>query len=94
MIQPIVKRYEGNPILSPADIPHPVTTDHNAGIIKFDGKYIMLFRSHRDNGRCIIGLAESEDGFHFVPRPQPFMVPAEEGLFAEYEAFGVEDPRI
>jgi len=54
----------------------------------------MLFRSHRDNGRCILGLADSDDGFHFVPRPEPFMVPAKEGVFAEYEAFGVEDPRI
>jgi len=89
-----VKRYEGNPILTKEDIPYPVQTVHNAGVTKFDGRYIMLFRSHLDNGRSIIGLAESEDGFNFKARSEPFMVPGKESVFAEYEAFGVEDPRI
>ncbi len=94
MARPIVLRYENNPILTPLDIPYPVETVHNAGVTRFDGKYIMLFRAHRATGRSILGLAESEDGFHFTPRPQPFMVPATDGVFSEYEAFGVEDPRI
>jgi len=94
MSKPIVQRYEGNPILTPADIPYPVETVHNAGIAKHNGKYMMLFRAHKATGRSILGLAESDDGFHFKPRPEPFMVPATEGVFAEYEAFGVEDPRI
>ena len=59
----IVTRYEGNPILTKDDIPYKVETVHNAGVAKFAGKYMMLFRSHRDNGRSIIGLAESDDGF-------------------------------
>jgi len=92
--KPIVERYSGNPILSPGDIPYPVETVHNAAVVKHHDRYIMLFRSHRDNGRCILGLAESGDGFRFVPRPKPFMAPATQGLFAEYEAYGVEDPRI
>ena len=90
----VVKRYEGNPILTSKDVPYPVETVHNAAVTKHDHKYVMLFRAHRANGRSILGLAESDDGFHFVPRPEPYMVPATEGLFAEYEAFGVEDPRI
>jgi len=94
MARPIVRRYEGNPILTPADIPYPVETVHNAGMAKHDGAYVMLFRAHRPTGRSILGLADSDDGFKFVPRPDPFMVPAMEGVFAEYEAFGVEDPRI
>lgn len=94
MNRPIVERFAGNPILKPSDIPYPVATVHNAGMTRYDGRYIMLFRSHRENGRSIIGIAESTDGYRFVPRPEPFMVPATEGDFAEYEAFGVEDPRI
>ncbi len=89
-----VTRYEGNPILTKDDIPYPVATVHNAGVTKYDGWYIMLFRSHLDTGRSIIGLAESGDGFHFKPRPQPFLTPAAEPPFAEYEEYGVEDPRI
>jgi len=94
MRQRLVQRYDGNPILTPDDIPYAVETVHNAAVTKHDGRYVMLFRSHRANGRCILGLADSEDGFRFRPRPEPFMVPATQGVFAEYEAFGVEDPRI
>jgi predicted GH43/DUF377 family glycosyl hydrolase len=39
-------------------------------------------------------MAESDDGFSFNVHPRPFLVPAEEGLFAEYEECGVEDLRI
>ena len=93
-MQPIVKRYSGNPILTKHDVPYAVQTVHNAGMVKVNDKYIMLFRSHLDNGRSIIGLAESVDGFAFTVSDQPFITPAQAGVFREYEAFGVEDPRI
>jgi predicted GH43/DUF377 family glycosyl hydrolase len=91
---PIVRRYEKNPILTKHDVPYPVETVHNAGVVKLGGRYVMLFRSHLRNGRSIIGLAESRDGLRFTVRPEPFITPAKGGPFAEYEAFGVEDPRI
>jgi len=94
MKETIVKRYEKNPILTTDDVPYPVATVHNAGVVKHDGRYVMLFRSHLRNGRSIIGMAESHDGFSFKVRPQPFLLPAEKGVFADYEEFGVEDPRI
>jgi predicted GH43/DUF377 family glycosyl hydrolase len=89
-----VTRFPGNPILTKDDIPYRVETVHNAGVTKHNGRYILLFRSHLDTGRSIIGLAESGDGFHFEPRPKPFLTPAQESPFREYEEFGVEDPRI
>jgi len=91
---PIVKRYSDNPILTRDDVPYPVATVHNAGIVKYQGRYIMLFRSHLHNGRSIIGKAESSDGFSFTVAPKPFLTPAKEGVFAEYEACGIEDLRI
>ena len=94
MKEPIVKRYEGNPILTKKDVPYSVHTVHNAGVAKFQGTYYMLFRSHLDTGRSIIGLAESHDGYAFTVHDKPFITPATEGVFSEYEAFGVEDPRI
>jgi predicted GH43/DUF377 family glycosyl hydrolase len=94
MQYPIVQRYAGNPILTRNDVPYPVVTVHNAGVAKYRGRYIMLFRSHRHNGRSIIGIAESDDGYGFTVRPEPFLTPAESGIFAEYEAYGVEDLRI
>jgi predicted GH43/DUF377 family glycosyl hydrolase len=91
----IVQRYRGNPILTADDVPYPVATVHNAGVVRHDdGRYIMLFRSHRRNGRSIIGLAESGDGYAFEVQKKPFLVPATHGVFAEYEEYGVEDPRI
>lgn len=90
----VVRRYEGNPILTRADVPYPVETVHNAAVVKHEGGYVMLFRSHLRNGRSVIGLARSDDGFRFQVAPEPFITPAREGPFAEYEGFGVEDPRI
>lgn len=91
---PLIERYVHNPILTPRDVPYPVATVHNAGVVKHEGRYVMLFRSHLDTGRSIIGRAVSDDGFKFTVSPEPFMVPAREGVFAEYEEYGVEDPRI
>ncbi len=90
----IVKRYEKNPILTKEDIPYPVETVHNAGVCKYEGKYIMIFRSHLNNGRSILGIAESEDGFNFKAAEKPFKTPAQRGIFKEYEEYGIEDPRI
>jgi predicted GH43/DUF377 family glycosyl hydrolase len=94
MTHELVRRYSGNPILTKSDISYPVETVHNAAVVKFGDEYIMLFRSHLRTGRSIIGLARSEDGFAFVADPVPFITPAKEGRFQEYEAFGVEDPRV
>jgi predicted GH43/DUF377 family glycosyl hydrolase len=89
-----VRRYDGNPILTKEDVPYPVETVHNAGAIKTRTDYFLVFRSHLRNGRSILGLARSEDGFRFSVDPQPFMIPVEQGFFAEYEEYGIEDPRI
>lgn len=91
---PVVKRHKKNPILTKKDVPYPVETVHNAGMVKHGSKYIMLFRSHLRNGRSIIGLAKSNDGYDFAVVKKPFLTPATEGIFTEYEEFGVEDPRI
>ena len=90
----MIKRYSNNPILTKEDVPYPVATVHNAAVVKYNNKYIMIFRSHKLNGRSILGKAESTDGFNFKVDKEPFMVPATEGIFKEYEAYGVEDPRI
>jgi len=94
MTHELVRRYSGNPILTKADIPYPVETVHNAAVTKHGDEYIMLFRAHLRTGRSIIGLARSVDGYKFTADPEPFLTPARDGAFAEYEEFGVEDPRV
>jgi len=89
-----VKRYPRNPVLTRSEVPYPVATVYNAGVVKFQGGYIMLFRANIENGRSIIGIADSEDGFEFLPRASPFIEPSGNDVFGVYEEHGVEDPRI
>src|SRR5271157_4504915 len=89
-----VRRYRGNPILTKEHVPYPVETVHNAGATKTQTDYLLIFRSHLRNGRSVLGSARSDDGFRFSVDPHPFMVPSKQGLFAEYEEYGIEDPRI
>ncbi|MFC1770453.1 glycoside hydrolase family 130 protein [Candidatus Margulisiibacteriota bacterium] len=91
---PIIKRYPKNPILTKTDIPYPVATVHNAGMTKYQDDHIMLFRSHLNTGRCVLGLATSSDGYKFKVNPKPFITPEIGGKFGDYEEYGVEDPRI
>ncbi len=92
--QPLVQRYEGNPILTKKDVPYAVETIHNAGATRFENFYILLFRSHLRNGRSIIGIARSEDGYNFIVDSEPFITPSTHGAFAGFEEYGVEDPRV
>lgn len=90
----IIKRYKNNPILTKKDVPYPVATVHNAAVTKYNNKYIMIFRSHLKNGRSILGIAESNDGFNFKVYEKPFMTPCDKEIFKKYEEYGIEDPRI
>jgi len=85
----LITRFSGNPILTKEDVPYPVATVHNAAVVKHNHEYIMIFRSHRLNGRSILGLARSSDGYKFEVTHNPLMTPSD-----EYDEYGVEDPRI
>ena len=109
--KPVV-RYPANPILTSHDVnkvwtspKNQVVTVHNAGITEFEGKVVMLFRSHLRNGISVIGMALSEDGIsNWEISPAPVMTPCNlHDVFAVgtdpeqlimNEAGGVEDPRI
>lgn len=94
MKEAILVRYKNNPILTREDVPYSVATVHNAGVVKYNGEYIMLFRSHLKNGRSIIGMAKSKDGYNFKVEPEAFLTPSLDSAFGEYEEYGVEDVRI
>ena len=92
--KPLVTRYEGNPILTKHDIPYPVETVHNAGACKFNGRYLLLFRSHLRNGRSIIGIARSTDGYKFQVDPKPFMVPLQRNRIRSARGVRCRRPQI
>ena len=70
-----VKRYEHNPILSKKDIPYKADLIFNAGVVKHNEMYYMLFRDDfiksesncLDLGTCV-GVAKSSDGVHWQVR--------------------------
>lgn len=66
---PVIKRYNGGkPVLSKEDIPYPADLVFNAGVAKFGGKYVMVFRDGYERTEwggtvhTVIGIAESYDG--------------------------------
>lgn len=75
---PVIMRYENNPILSAKDIPYSSNLIFNAGVIKYEGKYVMIFRN--DYGYTAannfkgtnLGIAFSNDGIKWDVRNRPF----------------------
>lgn len=89
-----LKKYEGNPILSPyAEHDWESLITCNPGVIYNDGKFYMLYRAAGNDEKHVIrfGLAESTDGFHFNRMSdKPVFFPSEGGP----DSGCVEDPRI
>lgn len=73
-----IKRYENNPILSAKDIPYEADLIFNAGVVKFQGKYVMIFRNDYGyvSGTSFkgtnLGLAYSNDGIKWEVQSKPF----------------------
>jgi len=70
----------------------------NPAIVVRKGKLYMLYRAQDKTGRPAgtsrIGLAVSDDGYHFIRRPVPVLYPAEDAeKKLEWEG-GCEDPRV
>ena len=97
-----LKRYSGNPVLQSSDLSYPASLVFNAGICKFKGRYYMVFRndvgfSSKGWGRGTtytnLGIAESDDGIHWIPRDKPWAAP-QEYVDADPEISRFYDPRL
>jgi len=93
---PLAVRYEGNPILTGKDFPADsgIVRVFNSGVIRCGERYVMACRAEDAALWNFIWIADSEDGYHFVPRPEPVKLPYDNPLFAEYTSSMVYDPRI
>ena len=73
----VIKRYEGNPILKASDVPYKTDLVLNAGVTKFQGKYIMVFRNdirvdeHTVSEGVNLGIAYSDDGIKWEVQSKP-----------------------
>lgn len=74
---PCLVRYPHNPVLTAKDVPYPSDLVFNAGVIKYKGKYVMVFRNDYNHiegsrfGGTNIGLCTSDDGISWVVDPTP-----------------------
>ncbi len=91
---PVMTRYPGNPVLSKKDVPYKATLIFNAGVTKYEGKYVMVFRNdygdfgeHRFEGTNL-GLAFSDDGIEWEVAPKPCWELKNEEISRAY------DPRL
>jgi predicted GH43/DUF377 family glycosyl hydrolase len=83
-------RISQTPVITPQGDGFESAGTFNPTVVKYDGKFVMLYRAQDRHGKSSFGYATSEDGVHFVRRPEPVMT-AE----APYETGGgVEDPRL
>lgn len=93
----VIKRCENNPVLSGKDIPFDAECIFNAGVAKYQGKYVMIFRNDYNYisgarfGGCNLGVAFSDDGIKWTVREKPFF---ELEYLNDPEITRVYDPRL
>ena len=100
----ILKKSQYNPLIKPSMVPFESTQTYNAGITKFKGKYVMLFRNdynftkadmQRLGGEAFklqkinLGLAVSDDGIKWQIKSEPVLPVPLTG-----EMTKVYDPRL
>ena len=77
---PCIVRHPANPVVTPAQVPYASSLTFNAGITKYQGRYVMVFRNDvfsnpgTDNARfehITLGLAFSDDGVKWTVQPKP-----------------------
>lgn len=74
-----IRRHPGNPILTASDVPYDATLIFNAGVAKWQGRYVMVFRDDFKNEdddqfepqNTSLGLAWSDDGIRWEVDPLP-----------------------
>jgi beta-1,4-mannooligosaccharide/beta-1,4-mannosyl-N-acetylglucosamine phosphorylase len=95
---PVIRRHPSNPILTAADVPYESTLVYNAGVTKFQGQYVMVFRNDvYDNGEprkfkyINLGLATSRDGVNWEVSPKPII---DRNFIGDDEVQRIYDPRL
>ena len=90
-----IVRHPSNPVLCDRDVPYPAGLVFNAGVCKYRGRYVMVFRNdvcdrtrmshpHETN----LGLAFSDDGVTWAVEPEPCYVLRSDEVQRAY------DPRL
>jgi predicted GH43/DUF377 family glycosyl hydrolase len=81
--------YAENPILRPRGDSWESSNLYNPAALVQGDQVVLLYRAHADDIVSHIGLATSNDGFHFEREEEPILSPEH-----DYERYGCEDPRV
>lgn len=93
----VIRRHPANPVLDAARIPYPAALVFNAGVAKFNGKYVMIFRNDygslekqtiEPHHTTDLGIAFSDDGINWTAGPKPVFKLRDEEIIRAY------DPRL
>lgn len=83
-------RLSDEPIVSPRGDGFESAGTFNPSVVKYQDKFVMLYRAQDKKGTSSLGYATSEDGLHFTRRAEPVFTSG-----TNYEkGGGVEDPRL
>ena len=92
---PLVHRHPANPVLTADQVPYPATLVFNAGVARFQGRYVMVFRddygdwkANRRLDGTHLGLAFSDDGVRWEVQPKPCFTWRDDEVMRAY------DPRL
>ncbi len=92
---PKIHRHPNNPILKASVVPYRTDLVLNAGVVRFQGKYVMVFRNdlHVDEFTVSeginLGLAYSDDGINWEVQPKPCF-----NMHDGVEFINTYDPRL
>ena len=91
MPERILKKYENNPVVTPAMMPREVLYTFNPGAIYHNGEYILMMDATTTDDIHRLWIARSKDGYHFTPDPEPVKMPPADPFHPEMNTY---DPRI
>lgn len=101
---PCLRRHPANPVLTAAQVPYQASLVFNAGVTKWQGKYVMVFRNDAGPGgpretekltHTNLGLATSNDGVAWEVAPEPLPMPGAAAFgLDEGDLRRVYDPRL
>ena len=88
----LFSRFDGNPIIKPADFSRMVNAAFNPAAVSFEGQTLLLIRVEDRTGLSRLVVATSDDGF------TDWQIDIDRGIAPDLDRFeeqwGVEDPRI
>lgn len=95
-----ITRHSKNPVLAKEDVPYQANLIFNAGVTKYQGKYVMVFRNDYGDFKKTgqfegtnVGLAYSDDGIDWQVESEPFLTPEDARIY-DQDIIRIYDPRL